>query len=301
MRAGILLGICGSVLLAACADTAAIKNFSQTAPADADIQSAAASYAQAAQDSESYNRIFHDVDPSQVAANEAMREAQVKVIVANSAAISQYMNELGAVAGLDTAVSAQANTDLKSGLSALQKTGKITAPEVAAVQALVDFVGGLIITGVQQYTLEKVIGDGNDKFQTAIQAQLDILNAFQLSNATDQNLFMRLRFITDSLQRKMDSCWQAAPKGTASRFPGEGCAQAYAAYFTFPVWYDAQKARIAATGALVGKLITAFKNIGAAHQQLYDHRHDLLTQATWNAIKPNIDQARAALAAVKKL
>jgi hypothetical protein len=146
MRANVLICIFASVLLASCADTTAIKQFAQTAPAATDIQSAARSYDEALTNAMNYD-VLHYLNLATVKALKTQRDAQVKLIVENAAAISQYMNELGAVAGLDTAVSAKANADLKNGLSALQKTGKVTAPEVAAAEGLVDFVGGLIESG----------------------------------------------------------------------------------------------------------------------------------------------------------
>ncbi len=301
MRIGLLACACVSLLLAACADTTAITKFAQTAPSDADMQSAAGNYDNALRNAVDFD-VLGNFDAGQTQKIQAQRDGEVKLIVANAAAISQYMTELGTLAGLDTSVSAQANSDLKNGLSAIQKDGDITAPEVAAAAALTNFVGTLIKTGVQQHALHQVIGQENGDFQVAVQREIIILKNFHIANAAENVKLGQLGFITDSLKAKMDDCQRAAAKkGTASRFPGEGCPQAYAAYFTYRAWYNQQSAQIQANDGTVSKLITAFTNIGEAHQKLYDYRDDLLTKATWAAVKPNVEQAQAAFAATKSL
>jgi hypothetical protein len=301
MRASILPCIFLGALLTACVDTTAVKQFAQTAPSAADMQSAAGSYEESLTDTANYD-VLHYLDQSQIAALESQRQVQVKLIVANASAISQYMSELGAVAGLDTAVSAKANNDLKTGLTKIVASGKVTAPEVAAAEALVDFVGGMIEAGLQQYSLKTAIGNQNTNFQAAVQAELVILSSFEESGKSAAVMLSGLDYMTPALAMKTASCPKAASRqGIASRFPGDGCAQAYAALLTFRPWYAAQVAQIASNNALATKLKSAFENIGKAHQKLYDRRDDLLTQATWNAIKPNVEQAQAALSSVKKL
>ena len=289
------------VLLTACADTAAIKKFSELRPNGAEIQETAANYDRALIDASTYD-VLHTINPRAIRTLEKERGVQEKLIVANARAISQYMQELGAIAGLNTKVNQGANNGLKNGLDGLQKAGKVSAQEVSTTVALVDFVGGLIESGEQQYSLRRVIGEENHDFQSAVSLEGQILTNIQSTDETDRILLEQLKYITQSLEKKMKECRRAAgASGTASRFPGAGCAQAYAAFLTFPKWYSAQYRELDAEDALAGHLMVAFTSIGKAHQELYMRRNNLLTKATWGAIKLNVESARAAINAARKL
>ena len=289
------------VLLTACADTAAIKKFSELRPNGAEIQETAANYDRALIDASTYD-VLHTINPRAIRTLEKERGVQEKLIVANARAISQYMQELGAIAGLNTRVDKSANSGLKNGLAGLQKAGKASAQEVSTTVALVDFVGGLIESGEQQYSLRRVIGEENHDFQSAVGLEVQILTNIQSTDETDRILLGQLQYITQSLEKKMKDCRRAArASGTASRFMGAGCAQAYAAFLTFPKWYSAQYGQLDAEDALARHLKVAFTNVGKAHQELYQRRNDLLTKATWGAIKANVESARAAINAARKL
>ena len=254
MRARMVVCVFGVVFLAACADTTAIKKFSELRPSGTEIQEAAASYQRALIDASTYD-VLHTLTPMVLRELMARREAQVKLIVVNARAISQYMSELGAIAGLDTGVGRKANNDLKSGLVALQRSGKVSAQQVATTRALVDFVGGVIESGEQQHSLRKVIGEEHRDFQSAVNLEVKILENIQSSDHTVELLLGQLKYITQPLKMKMRQCRRAAMQhGTASRFSGRGCAQAYAAFLMFPTWYATQNARLDADEALAGRL-----------------------------------------------
>ncbi len=293
--------VCGAALLAACADTTAIKKFSELRPSGADIQEVAASYVRATTNASTYD-VLHTLNRSALKKMKAQRDLQAKLIVENARAISQFMNEIGAIAGLDTKVSTNANDSLKKGLAALQQRGKVSAQETSATTALVDSVGRMIESGEQQYALRRVIGGENHDFQSVVRLEVGILTIIQSSDDSDRNLLGQLNFITRALKKKMRECRRAAGRrGPASRFSGPGCAQAYAAFLTFPSWYSEQSAQLDADEALAGRLKAAFTSIGKVYQQLYERRNDLLTKATWAAIKANVENARAAINAARKL
>lgn len=293
--------VCGAALLAACADTTAIRNFSELKPSGANIQEAAASYDRAITNASTYN-VLHTLSRRTLRKLKAQRDVQVTLIVTNARVISQFMNELGVMAGLHTKVSRSANDALEKGMAALQKGGKLSAQEASTTAALADFVGDMIESGEQQYSLRKVIGEENRDFQSAVGLEVQILTNIQNTDETDRILLGQLKYITESLKKKIRECRRAArSRGTSSRFPGPGCAQAYAGFLTFPSWYAAQSAQLDMDDALAGRLRAAFTSIGKAYQQLYERRNALLTKATWAAIKVNVESARAAISAARKL
>jgi hypothetical protein len=164
---------CIAMLSAACSDPKGVQTFSAMATDPSIAAGLAKSYAA----EPTWNRDLHAVwnGPSQTTVLD--RNAQAKSIIGIDTAIREYMQALGALAADNVVQSSTNVNDLKTGLTAFQKTAPnlISTADVTLITDFVQFLADLAENAYRNAKLSQIIGQSQAPFQQILDIQIKIV------------------------------------------------------------------------------------------------------------------------------
>ena len=294
----------GMVLLAGCTDPKAVRSFAELAPDPAKLHMLANEYANAPIRLREID-LLDRLGP--VPAIDKERPEQVKALDALHEVLVDYMKALGALAGEDVVKTTDQVKSLRDGLTKLKSASPgllLSDDEISAGVSIAQLLANLLVSAIQRQALGEVIGAAEPHFQTLVKLEIRIIErGLRPEIAT---LRMRLQEsgpVLGAINR--DIALYLADAGTGGRGdPGlrpRGAAATRAARLVLSETARTEEARLRAIDEAAEAYLKALRKIGEAHTTLYQRRNDVLSRATFDAIKPLVQDAGAALKALAKL
>jgi hypothetical protein len=281
------------LLVAGCTDPAAVRSFAEQAPPPGSFEGMLQDYSTlgpaitglaeigARQCPETFPadqsaQVIHGLEP--------MHESWVA-----------YMAALGQLAS-DQPVQ-RAATDsgqVTAGLTAIQKALPaigITANQITLVGDLTNLVEQAAVRKMREDALEKVIAQGQPGFQTAIALESRVISRAYIPDlGSYSNQFASL---TGLLRRSFAAGLGAAPATgvipSTQALLQQGCLSNAIIAGQAPT-----PTQIAARRSAAEAYVSALDKLAAAHTKLFESRGRILTRATYDQLKPLLDQAKQA-------
>jgi hypothetical protein len=296
--------VLGMMLLAGCTDPKAVRSFAELAPDPAKLHMLAKEYANAPIRMREID-LLDRLGP--VPALDLTRPEQVKALDALHEVLVDYMKALGALAGENVVKTTDQVTALRDGLTKLKSASPgllVTDDEISAGVSIAQLLANLLVSTIQQQALGEIIGTAEPDFQKLVKLEIRIIER----GLRPEIAALRMRLqetgpVLDAINRDLASYLAGAGSGGRDdpKLRPRGAAATRAARLVLSETARAEEARLRAVDEAAEAYVKALRKIGEAHATLYQRRNDVLSRATFDAIKPLVQDAGAALKALAKL